>query len=55
MNWTQPICTECFNKRNPERQVSPLLEGNEEICYLCGSKTTDGLYVFSRPNNRIGI
>lgn len=45
-SWTQPICTECFGKRNPGREPTQLVDHmrSEETCSVCGATTRDGIY-----------
>jgi hypothetical protein len=51
-SWTQPICRECWNERNPDRQVTnaaTLYLSEREFCCHCGEPATSGIYVRVDP------
>ncbi len=52
IDWTHPICTECWDKRNPNRK--PIRVADEftevEICCFCGNLTREGIYVRTDPS-----
>lgn len=51
MDWTQAICRDCWNERNPERQVTnaaTVLVG--DVCSYCGHAATSGIYVRDDPS-----
>ena len=50
MTWTQPICSPCWEARNPGREpirLKNLLE--QETCCWCGNPTQDGIFVRVDP------
>jgi hypothetical protein len=49
VSWTQAICANCWNARNPERQAVRVLSGPSETCCHCGAATSDGIYVRQDP------
>lgn len=52
MSWTQSICVDCSDERNPERKAVALVDThrNEETCCYCGEPTTSGIYVRADPS-----
>lgn len=49
MNWTQPICAECFKTANPDREPTRMLESDQEKCCVCGHDTNEGIYIRADP------
>lgn len=49
MNWTQPICQNCWISRNPERDPVRVVVGDPENCCDCGKGTNDGIYIRIDP------
>lgn len=47
--WTQPCCESCFERHNPGRKPTRLIEPEGEICVHCGAETQDGIYVRVDP------
>ena len=49
--WTQPICRACWYHRN--RGIDPIRVSpeyvEEEVCCLCGTKTSHGIYTRRDP------
>jgi hypothetical protein len=48
-NWTQPICADCWNLRNPDRHAFALTTAEPERCCHCGQVTLSGIYVRVDP------
>jgi hypothetical protein len=48
-NWTQPICDDCWDVRNPTRTSVRINGGYRETCAFCGVTTTSGIYVRVDP------
>jgi hypothetical protein len=48
-SWTQPICGDCWDRRNPGRKAHRLIEPDVERCAFCGGLTRSGLYVRADP------
>ena len=48
-SWTQPMCEDCWNRRNPTRRASRLADGPLERCAWCDVRTTSGIYVRANP------
>lgn len=51
MNWTHPICVDCYDKRYPGRipvQVSAEMVITEQCCD-CGGLTVSGVYFRADP------
>jgi hypothetical protein len=44
MNWTQPICNQCYDKREPNRKPVIVINSDVEICCDCGTETFSGIY-----------
>lgn len=44
MNWTQPICGECYTKRYPSREPLKVKDADPETCCDCGEMTQEGIY-----------
>lgn len=49
MNWTQPICDECWEKESPDREPARFRDAKREICCLCGEEHESGIYVRKDP------
>lgn len=49
MNWTQPICQNCWIARNPDRDPVRVKDGEAENCCDCGEATNDGIYIRANP------
>lgn len=52
-SWTQPICRECWNERNPDRQavsVAIIHLSEPEFCCYCGERAVNGIYVRVDPS-----
>jgi hypothetical protein len=51
--WTHLICKTCWNKQNPDREVSvddhSTPEDGGEPCCFCAQWTTSGIYVRHKP------
>lgn len=55
MSFTQAVCFDCWNERNPESQVGPddprrSNTGPDERCCDCGAATTSGVYIRVDPS-----
>mgnify|MGYP001582526642 CR=1 FL=1 len=44
MNWTQPVCSYCYDKREPGRTPTRLRGADAETCCDCGKQTAEGIY-----------
>lgn len=44
MGWTQPICSECYAKREPGREPVRVKNAEAECCCDCGGFTDEGIY-----------
>ena len=53
MSWTQPICIECWNRREPERLPTRIVEEEKEWerCAFCGWLTRSGIYTRVDPTS----
>jgi len=49
MNFTQPICEDCWTERNPHRQAMSLVNAGQEHCCYCNAPTDDGIYIRVDP------
>jgi len=51
MNWTQPICDDCWLVENPGREPVRIVPEHAamERCALCGQPTASGIYVRMDP------
>lgn len=49
MSWTQAICNDCWDERNPERKSPRKNTGMAEKCCWCGFGTCSGIYVREDP------
>lgn len=49
LSWTQAMCDRCWDLFNPRRIPTRLLQPTEEICGVCGEKTTSGIYIRADP------
>ena len=50
LDWTQAVCSECWNERNPERQVTNAATIHVgDVCCYCGNEATTGIYVRIDP------
>jgi hypothetical protein len=56
MEWTQSICYDCWDKREPNRIPVRIRFSDDEfpdyveICCDCGRKTIDGIFIKDDPN-----
>lgn len=50
MNWTQPICEDCWKKMYGQRQSIKIREADQEQCCMCGHNTNDGIYIRANPD-----
>lgn len=48
-NWTQPVCDDCWDERNPDRRAARTNSGEPEKCCYCGAETYSGIYVRINP------
>jgi len=44
MNYTVPICDECWRREEGDREPARLKEPEEEFCYRCARRTFSGIY-----------
>ncbi len=44
MNWTQPICGDCYNDIYPRREPVRVTNMDSETCCVCGEPTREGIY-----------
>jgi hypothetical protein len=53
VNWRQPICTECWETRNPGRIPVRLRSRpwTVEQCSFCGHRTGAGIFVRAHPDS----
>lgn len=51
MSWTQAICNDCWDKREPDRPSPRSNQGGGEFCAYCGDATVSGIYVRDDPAN----
>ncbi len=51
MSWVHAICIPCWNKKNPNRQVTLGADVDAEICCICGETTKAGIYIHANPNS----
>ena len=51
MNWTQPLCSECWTTMHPDRTpVRVKMDGwPAEHCCNCNTETHDGIYIRADP------
>ena len=47
--WTHPICTDCYEREEPDRIPATMFPPNEEICCFCGVRTDNGAYYRKDP------
>ena len=52
LSWTQPLCESCWDKRNPDRVPSVIVEEHrdQETCCDCGNATRSGIYMRIDPS-----
>lgn len=43
-SWTQPICSDCYDVRYPDRVPVQILDYKTEECVDCGFYTDEGIY-----------
>lgn len=48
--WTHPICSACWEQREPNREPVRLREPEVERCCFCGKVHASGIYVREDPN-----
>lgn len=48
-DWTHACCTDCWNRREPERPAVRSVVGAPEICCFCSQATQSGIYVRGDP------
>jgi hypothetical protein len=44
MSWTQAVCDDCWDERNPDRLSPRRGSGYHETCCWCGGNTRSGIY-----------
>jgi hypothetical protein len=49
VSWTQAVCDDCWDERNPDRLSPHLGAGYRERCSWCGTCTVSGIYVREDP------
>lgn len=51
MGWTQPVCNNCWDEQNPDRDPYRIRTeyAEEEICAFCGISTRSGIYTRVDP------
>lgn len=49
MNWTQPICADCYQIIYPQCEPYVTKDYARERCCRCGKDTTDAIYVRIDP------
>jgi hypothetical protein len=49
MSWTQAVCDDCWDERNPDRLSPRRGSGYHETCCWCGGNTRSGIYVREDP------
>jgi hypothetical protein len=49
-NWTQPVCTTCWDDEHPFRHPVRIANPDTETCCYCGTPTTSGIYVRVDPD-----
>jgi hypothetical protein len=51
MNWTQPICEDCWERFFPHKgEPVRLIDKEPERCAWCGQVTLSGIYVRAHPD-----
>ena len=48
-DWTHAICSDCWDKRHPDRPSPRAGRGEWEACCFCGKGTVSGIYVREDP------
>lgn len=49
MNFTQPLCRDCWDLRHPEREPTAVKEDIYMVCCMCGVLTKAGIYIRAHP------
>jgi len=49
MGWTHQICEACWQKREPGRVPTKVIEAEPGHCCFCGERTMDGIWVREDP------
>jgi len=47
--WNHVICTECWDKREPQRIPSVVIEADTELCCFCEKPTNAGIFLREDP------
>ncbi len=48
-SWTQPICDDCYDEREPDRLPIAMREAPTERCVDCNRLTSIGVYIRVDP------
>jgi hypothetical protein len=49
MNWTQPICGDCYAVRSPGRNPTCMSDPDARVCCDCGKTTSEGIFLGVDP------
>lgn len=52
-SWTQPQCTDCWVRFNPDRLPVRVKGAHHEQCVSCGEDTVAGVYVRIDPTTAL--
>lgn len=48
--WTHNICVACWNRKNPDHQVTRRGNADLDNCCFCGLLNYDGIYIRHDPD-----